>query len=104
MRMEEGPAFAKRFQQSGRMGFYFRVLEEGEIGAGDTIELTDRDEASATMAEFIEVYTGDARDPESLRRVLASRGLGDSWRSYLEKKLERALRTGDPPRDQRDSD
>ena len=88
--MEQGPDFAARFQQSGRMGFYFRVLEEGEIGAGDAIELVERDEDSATIAEFIRVYLHDSHDPASLRRVLASRDLGDAWRLYVEKMLKKA--------------
>ena len=29
----------KRFQQSGRSGFYLAVVREGEIGAGDSIRL-----------------------------------------------------------------
>ena len=29
------PGFAKTFLRSGRVGFYLRVIEEGEIGAGD---------------------------------------------------------------------
>ena len=90
IRMEQGPDFPARFQQTGRMGFYFRVLEEGEIGAGDPIELVDRDEDSVTIAEFIRVYLLDSHDPASLRRVLASRDLGDAWRVYLEKMLKKA--------------
>lgn len=90
IRMEQGPDFAARFQQSGRMGFYFRVLEEGEIGAGDAIELVERDEDSVTIAEFVRVYLHDSHDPASLRRVLASRDLGDAWRLYVEKMLKKA--------------
>ena len=90
IRMEQGSDFPARFQQSGRMGFYFRVLEEGEIGAGDPIEPVERDEESATIAEFIRVYLHDSHDPASLKRVLASRDLSDGWRVYLKKMLEKA--------------
>ena len=31
----------KRFLQSGRTGFYFAVTTEGEVGAGDAIELIE---------------------------------------------------------------
>ncbi len=90
IRMEQGLYFPGRFQQTGRMGFYFRVLEEGGVGAGDAIELIERDERSVTIAEFIRVYLHDAHDPASLRRVLGSRDLGDAWRVYLEKMLKKA--------------
>lgn len=90
MAMRQGPEFPARFQESGRLGFYFRVLEEGEIGAGDSIELMERDESSVTIEEFVSVYLHDSHDPVSLKRVLASRDLGESWRVYLEKMLKKA--------------
>ncbi len=41
----------RRFQASRRSGFYLSVLEEGEIGAGDEIELMSRDESNPTISE-----------------------------------------------------
>jgi MOSC domain-containing protein YiiM len=37
------PDFPKAFLRSGRTGFYLRVLEEGELGAGDSITLVSRE-------------------------------------------------------------
>jgi ferredoxin-NADP reductase/MOSC domain-containing protein YiiM len=96
LRMGEGADFPKRFQDSGRLGFYLRVIEEGEIGAGDVIEPVDTDGRSVTIAEFIRTYLHETHDPGSLRRVLASRDLGDAWRIYLEKLLEKAEPTPSP--------
>jgi len=90
LRMGEGADFPKRFQDSGRLGFYLRVIEEGEIGAGDLIERVDTDGRSVTIAEFIHIYLHQTHDHESLKRVLVSRDLGDAWRIYLEKMLEQA--------------
>lgn len=90
MRMEAGPDFPARFQESGRMGFYCRVLEEGEVGAGDAIELVDTENGAVTIAEFIRVYLYEAHEPASLKRVLASRFLSNPWRTYLEKMLKKA--------------
>lgn len=50
LRMEM-PGFLKLFLESGRTGFYLRVLEEGEIGARDAIELVSRDSKAATVEE-----------------------------------------------------
>ena len=36
-----------------RPGFYLRVLEEGELGAGDAIELVSRDPAAPTVLETV---------------------------------------------------
>jgi len=43
--------FPKRFLASGRSGFYLRVLEEGEVGAGDPIELARADPERLTVLE-----------------------------------------------------
>jgi MOSC domain-containing protein YiiM len=46
----------KRFLVSQRMGFYLAVVEEGEIGAGDTIELEHRRERTVSVAELVRRY------------------------------------------------
>jgi len=33
------PSFVKRFGQASRPGAYLRILEEGELGAGDAVEV-----------------------------------------------------------------
>jgi MOSC domain-containing protein YiiM len=40
----------KRFLHTRRNGFYFAVAEEGEVAAGDSIELIARDENGVTVA------------------------------------------------------
>ena len=41
----------KRFLASGRTGFYFSVQREGEVGAGDEVELIGRDANGVTVAD-----------------------------------------------------
>ena len=88
MRMDAGSDFAARFLQSGRLGFYLRVLQEGMLEAGDVITLAERDDHSLTIAEFIQIYASKSQDPVMLERVLAARDLGDAWRQYFEKRLQ----------------
>ena len=88
MRMDAGPDFAARFLQSGHVGFYLRVLQEGMLGAGDVITIAERDDNSPTIAEFVQIYASKSRDPVMLERVLAARDLGDTWRQYFEKRLQ----------------
>jgi MOSC domain-containing protein YiiM len=45
------PDFAATFLASGRSGFYVRVLEEGEVGAGDEIELVSSPPSGLTVLE-----------------------------------------------------
>ena len=50
----------KRFLQSGRTGFYFAVLREGEVGAGDSIELLEKDKNNIPVADVVNLYRGAA--------------------------------------------
>jgi MOSC domain-containing protein YiiM len=52
------PRFLKPFLASGRMGFYSRVLEEGEVGAGDSIELLSRDPEFSTLEQMTRLIFG----------------------------------------------
>jgi MOSC domain-containing protein YiiM len=47
------PAFLETFLESGRTGFYLRVLEEGEIGAGDAITLLRRDPRALNVEDTV---------------------------------------------------
>ena len=77
----------KRFLQSGRTGFYFAVLTEGEVAAGDSIELLERDEHNIPVANVVNLYRGDASNQEPLRRVSELPSLPKNWRDYFRKRL-----------------
>ena len=73
----------KRFHASRRMGFYFRVLQEGEVAAEDTIELVNRDENQVTVADIIRLYVREDISPELVQRVVELEPLPESWRGYF---------------------
>ena len=81
------PDIVKRFLQSGRSGFYFAVLKEGEVTAGDSIELLKGDEHGVTVADIVNLYGRDAANRELLRRVSELPSLPESWRDYFRKRL-----------------
>jgi MOSC domain-containing protein YiiM len=71
---------AKRFLASRRTGFYFRVLREGEIGAGDEIVRVHEDENRVSIADAMKVYLGDP-DSDGLRdSALRVEYLSAGWR------------------------
>jgi MOSC domain-containing protein YiiM len=77
----------KRFLQSGRNGFYLTVSKEGEVAAGDSIELVARDDNGVTVADIVALYTGDAAKQDLLHRVSELPALPESWRAYFRKRL-----------------
>ncbi len=82
--------FAKRFIDSGRCGFYLRVLEEGEIGAGDRIERVKRDPKGLSVPEVNRLRNFDRDDVEGLRRALRSDALAPELRQPFEQRLAEA--------------
>lgn len=81
------PDMPKRFLASGRMGFYVRVVQEGEIEAGDAITLLDRDAEGITVAEIITLYKGESSERELLRRASRAEALPAAWREWFGERL-----------------
>ena len=77
----------KRFLQSGRTGFYFAVPREGEVTAGDAIDLLNRDGRGVTVADIVKLYRRDATNQDLLRRVSELPSLPKSWRDYFRTRL-----------------
>ena len=79
----------KKFLASERTGFYFAVLQEGEVGKGDVIELIEKNERAVKVADITALYGRKKRDVELLRRAIAADALPDSWKSYFQDRLEK---------------
>ncbi|HCH1647333.1 TPA: MOSC domain-containing protein [Vibrio parahaemolyticus] len=78
---------ARRLQDTLRTGWYFRVLEEGEIGAGDEIILCERPYPEWPLARIMgAVFTG-CLDKAELSQ-LAELPLVESWSKLVERRLE----------------
>jgi MOSC domain-containing protein YiiM len=60
--------FPKRFQAVGRMGAYFRIVREGDVGAGDTMEIVSRPDHGVSLRDFV-LALHDRSKAESLKRV-----------------------------------
>ena len=79
----------KRFLQSGRSGFYFGVVEEGHVEAGDAFERLSRHPDELAVADVTSLYTIERGNVALLKKAIAVRALPDSWSGYFEHQLER---------------
>ena len=82
--------FQTRFAEACRVGFYLRVVEEGEIGAGDAIETVERDTERMTVAAMMRLLYFEPDNMADTRRALRIDALSPGWRSSFEDRLNKA--------------
>lgn len=80
------PGFALVMQTLGKSGWFYRVLEPGEITETDTLKLKER-LSDISVANAMCWYFAAEFTETNYRRLLACPGLAQSWRNSLEKRL-----------------
>ena len=75
------PAFARRFMQAGRPGFYCRVLRDGVVQAGDAVTYTPFDGEPVSMPELLRTYGKNVSEEDRLRYLAAP--INDKLRAAL---------------------
>ena len=79
------PQIVKPFLASERVGFYVRVLEEGEVGAGDAIERTKVGDGGMTVKEIVHLRHFDNANMVAAEKAANLPALTPSWRdSFME--------------------
>ena len=78
------PRWVKTFARSDRPGAYLRVLEPGEIWAGDPVTVADRPAHGVTIARAFRAFM---TEPELLPELIAIDGLPDDLRATLTERL-----------------
>jgi len=73
---------------SGRPGFYFRVLQEGEASAGDEIVKVGEAKERMTVADVNALLYSPHHPPDRLERALRIATLSPGWRSSFEALLQ----------------
>jgi MOSC domain-containing protein YiiM len=74
------------FLASGRSGFYFSVVEPGEVRAGSEIEIVNRDGNGVTVADITKLYLGQTGDSELLQRALSLSALPLNCKAALQQR------------------
>src|SRR3546814_10915925 len=61
----ETVGMARRVQETGRTGWYYRVLEEGRVGPGGTLDPLDRPAGDWTLERILHVLYRDTPNVDS---------------------------------------
>jgi MOSC domain-containing protein YiiM len=79
----------KKFLASGRSGIYFKVLEEGEDGEGDSIIRIKKDINQVGISDIVRLYTSDREDINMMRRAVKVEALPEGWKHYFYEQIVR---------------
>jgi ferredoxin-NADP reductase/MOSC domain-containing protein YiiM len=89
IRMNE-PQMAALLVSHGRPGFYFRVLKEGEVGAGDEIVRVEQGPGGLAVAEVDALLYKPGHPADRLERALRIPALSVGWHDAFKALLEQA--------------
>jgi ferredoxin-NADP reductase/MOSC domain-containing protein YiiM len=100
VRLQEGESFPSRYLRSGRVGFFCSILEPGEIGAGDSIELLSPGAENMSIADMTNIVYLEEPSANRLQRLLEEPLLPKTWHPKVERVLSRvAAKHSDWPKE-----
>lgn len=79
---------ARRVQNSGRTGWYYRVLEPGKINPEDELELLDRSAPIWTITRLQRAFYRDTMNLEELGGIASLEPLSEGFRARARQRLE----------------
>jgi len=82
------PEMLLRVKETGRTGWYYRVLTEGLVRPGDSLVLMDRPEPFWSLSRVWDVLFGAKRDEPGLHILAGHPLLGQSWQDRAVRRLE----------------
>ena len=83
--MKELPVY---MQNRGYTGYYFRVLQEGQVALQDEIVCLVYDTHQISIQFANQIMHHDTKNMEGIKKILAVDALSDSWRTTLTKRLK----------------
>jgi MOSC domain-containing protein YiiM len=86
------PHFLNVFLESGRTGFYLRVLKEGFVTAGDSITRIEVEASRrVTISEFTKLFRDHEASDDLLERISNLKALPEKWKDWLRHKFPSRL-------------
>ena len=86
MRMEDDE-FPGVFMDSRRFGIYFKVIEEGNVKAGDTVSIVEKDSAGISMKQIISAAYDRDTTAELVSEALSIESLAPDLKERLSRRL-----------------
>lgn len=82
------PKLARMVQDSGRTGWYYRVLQSGQAAPGDRLDLVDRLAPDWTLQRLWRALYVDRMNMGELQGIAALDVLAEGWRRYASRRLD----------------
>jgi MOSC domain-containing protein YiiM len=81
------PKFIGRFVAALRPGSYMRIVTEGDVGAGDAIEVVSKPDHDLSVRDVFRIYT---RDRDEVGRLIEVPQISDAWKRWARDMLARS--------------
>jgi MOSC domain-containing protein YiiM len=78
------PGLTERVRTTGRHGWYLRVLREGQVCAGDAVELLERPYPEWTITRAFRIMGHRMSHPDEAASLARVPALSSAWREQLD--------------------
>lgn len=85
VRMQD-KSFPKKFTQALRPGPYFRIVQEGELSAGNAITIVEKPNHDLTLRDVFRIYT---KNHDEAERILAVEQMSSDWKRWAENMVKK---------------
>ena len=82
------PGMSRLVQQTGKTGWYYRVLEPGSVATGSDLTLLERKHPEWPLAKILEVLYRNTLDAAALESLSGIEAFPASWRELFKRRLQ----------------
>ena len=79
-------SFPKKFTKALRPGSYLRIIQEGSLAKGDSVEIIERPNHTLTIRDVFEIYTQTHAHAE---KILEVSKMSDAWMRWANETVQR---------------
>ena len=78
--------FPRKFTKALRPGTYLRIIQEGSLEKGNTVEVLERPDHALSVRDVFEIYT---QTHANANRILEVSKMSDAWRRWADETMQR---------------